>query len=90
MASKQPQMMAMNVKLDDTRPVTCECGCPVFMDAKHLRYLSGLQSPNGAAQILEVPVKVCMSCHRVYTLQDMLNGIAANDAAKATGIVKEA
>lgn len=84
-----PKNLHMNVNLSDTRPVACECGCPIFLDAKHLRYLSGLQSPDGNPQILEVPIKVCMSCSKAYTLADMLKGISNTDAAKASGIIME-
>lgn len=87
MGAKVPQM---KIDLNDAKLVECACGGAVFMPAQQLRYVSALMSPNGQPTILEVPIKVCGKCGKVYTLQAMIEGLKSaeqKDVAANLGII---
>lgn len=53
----------MNINLSECPDVVCSrCGRDLFMDAKIVKRLSPIQSPNHKVGIVPIPILVCVGC----------------------------
>ena len=58
----------INIGLDQTLPVECdECGHNFFVQALHIRKVSGILSGTGQTSYMPIPVFSCLKCNHVNT-----------------------
>jgi uncharacterized Zn finger protein len=59
-------MTKLNISLDETFPVVCEeCGNDAFVEAVHLRKVSGFLTGTGQSSIQPLLVFACTKCGHV-------------------------
>lgn len=70
---QHPNQLRINVPLDQLTPVICRCGGQLFDNGVMLRMLSALQSPIGQPAVIEIPIRVCVSCGMPYNQESAVN-----------------
>ena len=77
----QPNQQAPKMNLDVTKlqNVTCpECDGIFFEELQMFKEVPAMQSPNGQASMLPIPVVVCNNCgtvHPKFTPKELIEGV---------------
>lgn len=66
--------LAVNIKVEDLKDVTCACGSTVFDTALQAKIIPALYSQNGKKSMLQQPCLKCVSCGAVYSIDAILQG----------------
>jgi hypothetical protein len=70
---KKPPTMKKQVDIDDLKPIHCEeCGNNSFQQGVKLYRMSAIQSPNGQAGMVQLPIIMCVNCGTIVNVQEIL------------------
>lgn len=61
----QPQQPKLNISLDKTTPVVCECGSQVFQEGLIIRKASKFLTGTQEDAVIPIPTFACISCGKV-------------------------